>query len=195
MLWVNGTLELSFIYLGDDGTIVMDPRLGADPVNPEEEAKLGTKVGKYTLSDEKADVTWSDGSKSTYNLQYNKGDISGWDSGIMVRCDKYPANTKFEKSFKGGNVVSGGGSLVGSFQTYNFHQNGTFDLGTQGTISTAETGGISTGSYKGTYQLGGNTLKLAFEDGKTDTFVITPFEDYYGKEGFILNGTHFKIAE
>lgn len=194
-IFMSGSLSISFVYLGNDGTIVIDPKLGADPINPDAEAKLSTRVGKYSISNKNATVTWRDGSKNSYSVEYQKGEISGWDAGVMVKCDKYPANTRFEKSFKGGNVVSGGGTLVGSFRNYNFHSNGTFDLGTQGIISTTETGASSDKSFKGTYILGGNTLKLTFDDGKADTFVIAPFEDYYGKEGFILNGTHFKIAQ
>lgn len=192
-LWINGPLELSFIYLGNDGTIVINPKLGTEPINADGEAKNGTEVGTYKISGDKADIIWRNGTKATKTIETKNGVITSWDGGIMVKCEKYAPNTKFEKSFTGGNVVSGGGSMVGSFHTYNFHNNGSFDLESQGTISTSVVGGISTGNLKGTYLLGGNTLKLTFANGKVDIFVIAPFEDYYGKEGFILNGTHFKI--
>ncbi|MBU1821738.1 MAG: hypothetical protein KKG00_09555 [Bacteroidetes bacterium] len=193
--WAStGTLEISILYLGNDGVVVLNPALGADPVNPAAEAAARpSEVGRYRLTGNQAQVTWQDGRQQTLSIERDsQGELSAWDGGLTSLCQKFGANTRLDKCYTG--TATAGRGSVSNTSTYRFQANGTFELNSLGTISTGIAGQASEGQYRGTYTLGGNTLRLSFADGRKENIVITPFTDYNRREGFIMNGRQFKLC-
>lgn len=184
----GSTLDLKWIFLGDNGTIVINPRNGVNPVNYAAEANNNIKnVGKYNLSNNVLNITWQDGKTTSWKVGYGNGDINIIDGGITTRPKAVPANYKLSGQYAAGAVLAN----VAAFQTMVFNKDGTFTLHKAGYVSTADVSGTSTSDSKGTYKISGNTLWLNFDNGEVQKSVLYIMEYPDGKKRLIINQSSF----
>jgi hypothetical protein len=184
----NG-LSLSWIYLGDDGTIVINPKNGVDPINYDlEKQNNGGNIGKYIISDKKLKINWDEGKTEEWDLEYDKDDeISVINGGIVTRQKGLPSDYKLNGQYAASSILPN----VGRIQTFLFKDDGTFSLNSMGFIQTEDVGSSSQGSKKGTYTIKGNTMHMNFDDGDKLVAVITVFGEEKEKKFLVLNTTPF----
>lgn len=184
----GSTLELKWIFLGDNGTVVVNPKNGVNPVNYAAELKNNAaNVGKYHIAGKKLNITWGNGKTVSWGLDFRDGDISVMDAGLVTRPKPMPANYKLSGQYAAGAVLPN----VASFQTMVFSKDGTFKLNKAGYVSTADVSGTSTSDSKGTYKISGNTLWLNFDNGDVQKSVLYIMEYPDGKRRLIINQSSF----
>lgn len=184
----GSSLDLSWIFLGNDGTIVKDPENGVNPINYTAELNNNAKnVGKYKIEGNKLNITWSDGKKTSWSLEYRNGDISAMDGGIVSRPKGVPDNYKLSGQYSAGAVLPN----VSSVHTLVFSNNGSFTLNKSGAVSTRDVSAISTSDSKGTYKISGNTLWLNFDNGNKEIAVIYIWDAGAGKKYLVINKQSF----
>lgn len=183
----NG-LSLSWIYLGNDGTIVQDPKNGADPVDINlEKQNNADNVGTYKMNDKKMEVTWQNGKTAEWSLEYDKEEISAIDGGIVTLQKGMPSGYMLDGQYAASAMLPN----VGQIQTFVFKPNGTFTLNTMGVVRTEDAGSTSEAKTKGTYSIKGNTMKINFDNGQKIVGVITVFGDAAEKKFLVLNNSSF----
>lgn len=183
--YFNGT-SLDWIYLGNDGTIVRDPKNGADPIdNNLEKQNNADNVGSYKINDKKLLLTWQDGKTTEWGLEYDKGEISAIDGGIVTLQTGLPSGYKLDGQYAASALLAN----VGQVQTFVFKKDGTFTLNTLGVVSTEDVGATAEGNKKGTYTINGNTIKINFNNGEKTIGVITIFGNAGEKKNLILNNS------
>ena len=183
----NG-LSLSWIYLGSDGVIVQDPKNGADPIDVNlEKQNNAANVGRYKISDKKMEVTFQDGKTEEWNLEYEKGEISAINGGLVSVQTGMPAGYTLDGQFAASAMLPN----VGQIQTFVFKPDGTFTLNTMGVVSTEDVGSSAENNKKGTYTITGNTMRINFDDGQKVIAVITIFGEGDEKKFLILNNSSF----
>lgn len=184
----GSTLELTWIFLGDNGTIIINPKNGVNPVNYSAELKNNAKnVGKYNIAGDKLNIIWSGGKADQWSLAFDKLGISVMNGGIVTRPQAMPANYKLSGQYAAGAVLSN----VASFQTMVFSKDGTFKLNKAGYVSTADVSATSTSDSKGTYKIAGNTLWLNFDNGDVQISVLYIMTYPDGKKRLIINQSSF----
>jgi hypothetical protein len=190
-MWTSqyGTsLDLTWLFLGSNGTIVRNPKHGVNPINYKLELADNSKnVGKYTIAGDKLNINWQNGKKDTWRLDSKNGEFTAIDGGIVSRPKALPANYKLSGQYAAGAFLPS----VSSVSTFVFNNNGTFTLGKSGAVHTADVSGQSTSSSRGTYKITGNTLTLNFEDGKKEDSVIWVWEQGKGKRYLVINNRSF----
>ncbi|MDQ6757131.1 MAG: hypothetical protein M3004_09360 [Bacteroidota bacterium] len=184
----GNSLELSWLFLGNNGTIVRDPKHGVNPINFSAElADNADNAGKYKISNNKLNVTWQNGRTENWGLEYDHGELSAVDGGLVSRPDALPANYKISGQYAASAVLPG----VSSVQTFVFSKDGTFTLNRLGTVHTAEVGGKSESNSNGTYTIGGNTLHLNFANGEKQVATIWMWDQGNGKHHLVINKSSF----
>lgn len=182
------SLDISWIHLGNAGSIVRNPKNGNNPINYRAElTNNANNVGKYKIVNNKLNITWSNGKTASWSLETKNGDISAIDGGIVTRPAPMPANYKLNGQFAGGAILPN----VGSIHTFVFTKDGTFTLNRQGTISTADVSAISQDTNKGTYSISGNTLRLNFDNGQKQVANILIWDMGGGKSHLVINSTSY----
>lgn len=85
----NG-LSITWVYLGNDGVIVWDPKHGVDPVNvAAEKADNSANTGTYKLAGNKLLVNWQNGKSAEMSVEYNGKAISAIDGGLTTKHYPY----------------------------------------------------------------------------------------------------------
>ena len=192
MSWYSSygiTLDLNWIFLGNDGTFVRDPKNGVNPINYAAELQNNAdNVGKYKIEGKKLYLTLNKNRTATWGLEYNdKGEISAMDAGLVTRPKAMPANYTLNGQYAASAVLPN----VSSVHTLVFSHDGTFTLNKQGAVSTSDMSAISKSDSKGTYKITGNTLWLNFDNGETHTGTIWIWELDKGKRNLVINRSYF----
>jgi hypothetical protein len=189
LMWTGSygsSLDISWLYLSDDGNIVVNPKYGVNPVYMNAEKLNNETAGRYKIEGDELKVTWLNGKTEDWKLERSNGDYSAINGGLVSQPQALPANYKLTGKFSAGGVlpnVSASSILV-------FNGDGKFTVSNLGTVSTAETGGSSASQHNGTYKINGNTLSLTFADGKTEVSPICQW-DIGGKRHLIIGTSSY----
>lgn len=187
-MW-SGSLSIEWIYLGNDGTIVFNPKNGVNPVNIAAEIKNNqSATGTYKVVGTMLQIKWKDGKSANWNFEKTKGEYSAIDGGITVIPDVLPANYKLNGSYSAGAVTAN----LSASSTLNFTPDGKFTEGRYGAVSTAETGASSADKRAGTYTITGNTLKLKYNNGENYVAVVGIYKISNTLTYFIINNSSYK---
>jgi hypothetical protein len=171
----NGNTSLNWYFLADNGTIVVDPIHGVNPVNLYEERQDNMKnMGTYVLTNNSLKVKWLNGTASDVEVEYKNGDLCRIDAlSLVMRQKGVPANFKLNGTYSG---VLSAGSVSGG-RSFSFSNRGTFSVVNTGYISSGAGSGTSTAQNSGTYTISGNTLTLNFNDGKIEKSAIAIWDN------------------
>lgn len=161
MYITTGKVDLSWYYLGDDGTLVKNPKNGVNPVNSKAETENNfEKTGTYKITGNKIATKWAKGGENTLSLKFKDGDITEMDvMGTMIRQKGLPKDFKLSGTYRG---LNNGG-------LYYFESNGCFYR------SLIEDG--EKVEREGTYSINGNNLVLVFSDGKKELCLIALLDE------------------
>lgn len=190
-MWMGmygSSLDISWIYLGNGGSIVRNPKHGVNPVDFKAElTNNANNTGKYKINGNKLFITWSNGKTEEWSLETKNGDYTAINGGIVTRPAPLPANYKLNGQYAGGAVLPN----VSSIRTFVFNRDGTFSLNRSGAVHTADVTGLSQDTNKGTYTITGNTLRLNFDNGQKQVANILVWDTGGGKKHLVINGTSF----
>jgi hypothetical protein len=189
----NGLIAYTTYCVSANGIVVVNPRLGADPLRPAEEAKLHpSEVGRYRIEGDEAIVRWHDGHQTTLPVQRSPtGKLEQWGSYLSKPLPRLLPQVRFERVLKATrNNVS-----VNLFTQpkacdwqYHFHKNGTFDW-YGGELNGRDSLRVRATRRQGTYQLGGHTLRLSFGNGEKQTLVVGGIAHRFSDlESLVMNG-------
>jgi hypothetical protein len=182
------SLDINWIFLGADGTIVYDPKNGVDPISyKNEEQNNGNNIGKYQVVGKKMIITWRNGKKAEWSLESKGSDFSTINGGIVTRQDRLPANYRIAGQYAASAVMPN----VASVRTFVFSKDGTFTHNSLGTVTTADVTGQKEWNQKGTYTISGNTLTLNFADGTIRKAVVCIWDMGDGTKSLVINGSYF----
>ncbi|HEX8377072.1 MAG TPA: hypothetical protein VF602_04590 [Pedobacter sp.] len=191
MSWMNQygtTLDLSWIFLGDNGMIVRDPKHGVNPINYQAElADNANNVGKYSIANKVLKVTWQNGKTTSWSLESANGELTAIDAGIVSRPAALPNNFRISGQYAAGAFLPN----VSSVQTLVFNTNGTFTQSKSGAVHNNDVSAISKSDNKGTYNITGNTLQLNFDNGEKLVAVIRIWDMGKGKKHLVINRSSF----
>lgn len=188
VMW-GSSLQISWVYLGNDGTIIYNPKHGVNPVNiAAEVADNAANTGNYKVVGSTLKITWKDGKSASWNFEKEKGEFSAIDGGICTKPEQLPSNYKLNSTYSGGAVTAN----LSASSTLKFTPDGKFTEGRTGTVSTAATSAISSNQRGGTYLINGNTLKLKYTSGETYTAVVGIYKISPTLTYFIINTTSYK---
>ena len=132
-------------------------------------------------------ITWQDGKTADWDLEYDKGEISAIDGGIVTLQTGLPAGYKLDGQYAASAMLAN----VGQVQTFVFKNDGTFTLSTLGVVETKDVGATAEGNKKGTYSITGNTMRINFDEGEKIVAVITVFGKDGEKKFLVLNNSSF----
>ncbi len=168
--YIVGGLQIGWLWLGDDGNFVKNPVRGADPLNIAAERELNTaNTGTYTKNGDVIAVTYQDGKKEDWKMEYLDGRLNTIDGWFVQEQEGLPNNYKLNGSFTGNFKIG----YVGKQQTYTFRDDGSFSLGSTATVNVDGAGGTATGEPEsGTYAIKGNTLHLTMNNGDQSVALI-----------------------
>lgn len=186
----SSSLQITWIFLGTDGTIIKNPRLGVNPLDKDKETAINpASVGKYTQNGDKMDITWNDGSKQSLNVQYKDGKMSGYDGGVCTVAKSFSADS-FPNEVYTGQGAFGGGTLS-EYITLTLNSDKTYIWFSR--IYVQQTGTWSEKTENGTYTLNKNTLRLIAPNGAShpEYFTVQPY-DMGNQIDLILGQSHFK---
>jgi len=184
----GSSLDISWIHLGNMGSIVVNPENGTNPVNYAAELRTNaSNLGKYKIENNKLVITWNNGKKDQWSLETKGGEITAINSGIATRPQPMPANYRISGQYAGGAVLPN----VSSIRTFVFTKDGTFTLNRSGAINTADVSSLSQDTNGGTYSISGNTLRLNFDNGQKEVANILIWNMGEGKKYLVINGTSF----
>ncbi len=178
-------LNLSWLFLGDDGTFVIDPKNGADPVNYAlERQNNADNVGKYTQSGNKIIARYDKGNTREWAVDYQNGKLNTIDGLYSSLATSMPAGYKLSGDYTWTALLAN----VGTIQTFTFSTDGTFKLHGMGAVNTPQTSAISQENKGGTYSISGNTLRLSYNTGEKSVALIGIYQNSY----IVLNNNYFK---
>ena len=177
----SGSLNISWIFLGTDGTIIRNPFYGVNPIQKDKEiANDGQSVGVYTKTATGFDIKWADGSDQSLNAQFKNGKLSGFDGGVCTNAKSYAT-----KSFPNETYTNSGVTLTLSSDNTFSWKTSMYDSNSRTYQETIKTG---------TYELQANTLKfIGSEDFIYNNrhFTVQPY-DMGTTVDLILGTSHFK---
>ncbi len=184
--YFNGNTALDWYFLADNGTIVVDPKHGVNPVNlAEERVDNMNNMGTYIIANNQLKVKWLNGRTSDLQLEYKNGDIIGIDVGsIVMRQTGLPANYKLNGTYSG--VMTSASVAAGS--RFTFSNSGSFTSTGTGYVSTGAGNGTTEKQSSGTYSISGNTLTLQYSDGRVEKSVIAVWENR-----LVINGVSMPL--
>ena len=183
----GGSLTISWIYLGDDGTIVHNPVHGVDPIDIAAEKKDNeANVGTYEIKGKKMLITWNNDETAEWSIEKEKGEISIIDGGIVTVPEKFEEGETIKGRFAA-TALGGGFSRV---QTFVFKKNGKFEIVNSTAVSNDYISDYGENAKTGRYELKGNTLQLRYEDGSEQTATIAHWKDEDGLQ-LVINGSSF----
>jgi len=187
-MWSSG-LSIEWIYLGNDGTIISNPKHGVNPVKVAlESANNAAATGNYKIAGNTFQIKWKNGKSEVWSFEKTKGEYSAINGGIVTIPGALPANYKLNGSYSAGAVTAN----LSSSSTLNFTPDGKFTEGRYGAVSTAETGASSSDKRGGTYTVTGNTLKLKYNSGETYVAVVGIYKISNTLTYFIINSSSYK---
>ncbi len=190
LLWTNSygtSLDISWLYLGDDGTLVRNPTGGVNPVDVAwERQHNAANTGTYTLEDNRMLITWANGQTVTWNVEYEGGDLSAVDGGLVTEPDALPDDYRLDGQYATSAVLPD----VSGSQTLIFRPDGTFERSTLGTVHAGIASGQSASEAQGTYLISGNTLTLTMANGDVKKSIICTMA-IYKDPSLVINSSHY----
>lgn len=173
MYITTGKVDISWYYLGDDGSLVKNPKNGVQPVNIKaEKLNNNSNTGTYKITGSKIEIKWASGDVSVLPLKFKDGDISEMDiMGTMIRQKGLPKDFILSGDFKGFN---NGGAYI-------FESDGAFAR------SLNEDGEQVVKS--GTFLVKGNNLILTFSDGSKEQCLIALLD-----EDLVINTSFYTVV-
>jgi len=186
--WLTGGTSLNWYFFADNGTIVLDPKHGANPVNLAEERVDNMKnMGTYSISNNLLKIKWVNGLTTEVEVEYKNGELIRIDAfSIVMRLKEFPANYKLNGTYSGvmgvGNVAQG--------RTFSFSNNGTFTSLNTGYVSTGMGNAIAEKNNSGNYSINGNTLVLNYADGNIEKAPIAIWDDR-----LVINSTSLPLVK
>ncbi|WP_316772165.1 lipocalin family protein [Pedobacter frigiditerrae] len=187
-MWSSG-LSIEWIYLGDDGTIIFNPKYGVNPVNiAAESANNASGSGTYKIVGNTFQIKWKNGKSDSWSFEKTKGQYSAINGGIVTIPEALPANYKLNGSYSAGAITAN----LSSSSKLNFTPDGKFTQGSYGAVSTNETGASSSSKNSGTYTVSGHTLKLKYNSGETYVAVVGIYKISNTLTYFIINSSSYK---
>ena len=181
------SLDISWIYMDEDGNIVKNPKHGVNPVDWAKEKQDNAKyTGTYKIEGDKLNISWSDGKTASWSLEKKDGEYSIIDGGITTKQEGLPEDYRIEGQYASSVVLPN----VAATSTLVFKKDGTFTSSNYGTVSTHDVSGESKSANTGTYQISGNTLTMKFPDGKVEKSVITIW-DMDGQKNLVINSKYY----
>ena len=186
--YIVGGLRIGWLWLGDDGTFVRDPKFGVDPVNTAmEKEHNASNAGTYSKNGSVIAVTYYTGKKENWAMDYDKGKLNTIDGWFVAPQTGLPANYKLEGKFSANFQIG----YISKQQTYTFNNDGTLTLTGQATVNTGATGATASGgAQKGTYVIKGNTMNIKMANGDNSIAVIGFLPG--AKPAIIINNAMFK---
>lgn len=186
--WLTGGSSLNWYFFADNGTIVLDPKHGANPVDLAAERVDNMKnMGTYSFSNNLLKIKWVNGLSTEVEVEYKNGELISIDAfSVVMRLTGLPANFKLNSTYSG---VMGGGS-VAQGRTFTFSQNGTFTSVNTGYVSTSMGNAIAEKSNSGNYSITGNTLVLNYADGTIEKAPIAIWDDR-----LVINNTSLPLVK
>jgi hypothetical protein len=182
------SLDINWVFLGADGTIVYDPVSGVDPIDYKtEERHNSNKIGKYKLAGKKMFITWRNGKKEEWGIETKGAELTVLDGGIVTRQARMPAAYRLDGQFAASAVMPN----LGSVRTFVFSKDGSFTLNTLGTVTTPDVAAQKEWDQKGTYFITGNTLTLQFASGEKKKSLICIWDMGDGTKSLVINGSYF----
>lgn len=185
--WLTGGTSLNWYFFADNGTIVLDPKHGANPVNLAEERIDNMKnMGTYSFSNNLLKIKWVNGLTTEVEVEYKNGELIRIDAfSIVMRLTGFPANYKLNGTYNG--VMGVGGIAQG--RTFSFSNNGTFTSLNTGYVSTGMGNATAEKSSSGNYSISGNTLVLNYADGNVEKAPIAIWDDR-----LVINNTSLPLV-
>lgn len=184
---IAGGLRLYWLYLGDDGTFVKDPKFGVDPVNYTlEKQNNSLNVGTYKKTHDMIMVTYANGKTETWKIEYLNGTLNTIDGLYASIESPLPSNFKLNGSFTA-NLYT---TSIASTQTYTFNNDGNVTLTGLGAIRNDATNATASSQKRGTYFIKGNTISINFTNEQPLRAVIGFLPGT--KPSVIINETLFK---
>lgn len=181
-------LDVNWVFLGADGTIVYDPVSGADPIDYKAEVLQNPdNIGKYKIAGKKMFVTWRNGKKEEWSIETKGAELTYIDGGIVTRQNRLPANYRIAGQYASSVVMPN----LGSTRTFVFNKNGTFSLNALGTVTTTDVSSQKEWDTKGVYSITGNTLTLQFANGQKTKSLICVWEMGDGTKSLVINKSYF----
>jgi len=183
----GSNLDISWIFLSDDGKIVRNPVHGVNPVNWEkEQQENAANTGRYEEKDGKLAITWGNGKTASWSVDRKDDKISSMDGGIISEPDAMPANYRIEGQYAASTVLPN----VANSQTLVFQKDGNFSMSSLGTVTTPDVAASSQNDKKGTYDISGNTLTFNFAGGDVKKSVICIW-DMDGGKNLVINSRYY----
>ena len=173
--WMTGGTSLNWYFFADNGTVVVDPKHGVNPVNlAAERADNMINMGTYVMTNNSLKVQWLNGTNSDVEVEYKNGELIRIDAfSIVMRQKGFPANFKLNGTYSG---VSGVGD-VAQGRNFTFSENGRFSVTNTGYISNQATNNTVSQNQSGTYRIIGNTLILEYAGGNVEMAPIAIWDD------------------
>ena len=183
----GSNLDISWIYLSDDGKIVRNPVHGVNPVDwAKEKTDNAKNTGTYTEKDGKLQISWGDGKTANWSIEREKGKVTIIDGGIVSEPDAMPANYRIDGKYAASTVLPN----VANSQTLVFQKDGTFSMSNLGTVTTPDVAKAVQDDKAGTYDISGNTLTFKFANGEVKKSVICIW-DMDGEKNLVINGRYY----
>lgn len=173
--WMTGGTSLNWYFFADNGTVVVDPKHGVNPVNlAAERADNMKNMGTYVMTNNSLKISWLNGTTSDVEVEYKNGELIRIDAfSIVMRQKGFPANFKLNGTYNG---VSGVGD-VAQGRNFIFSGNGSFSVTNTGYVSNEATNNNVSNTKSGSYRINGNTLTLEYADGTVEMAPIAIWDD------------------
>lgn len=185
--YIVGGLSIDWLWLGDDGSFVLNPVKGANPIDMAvEKEQNAANTGTYTKNGDVITVTYTTGKTAQWNMEYLDGKLNTIDGWFAAPQKGLPDNFTLNGNFTGNFKVG----YVSKQQTYSFSDDGTLALTGMATVNVNGDGGTATGeAEKGTYTIQGNTLHIRMNNGDRSVALIGVIPG--DKPSIIINYTMF----
>ena len=185
-MW-SGSLSIKWIWIGADGSIVVDPKHGVDPIDIAAETKdNAANTGTFKVVNTDLVITWKNGKSEKWGFEKKGADFSYLNVGVLTKQPSMAANYKLTGKFSAGAVTAN----LAATSTLVFSGDGKFTEGRMGSVSTPQDGASSSDRRTGTYNITGNTLKLNYSSGEKVAAVIA-IMDIGGRKWLIINDSSY----
>jgi hypothetical protein len=147
--------------------------------------KLDPKnCGVYTVAGDKLTIqrTGEEANTYAYTTEGERAAVIHFSGPALVRVGRFAAHAALDGNYEGGSSAAGGGVFIAASSHFNLHPDGSFESGSVVGFDSAgekvSVGGGAVGApAKGKYDLSGNTISLAYADGKSVSFTAYPYPD------------------
>jgi hypothetical protein len=191
----TGTLEKAAWYFAPDGTVYRDLESG---FSGSELAQHKGPRGTYSVEGGKMTITWSDGKKSTSEIERDDPAFT-WDMGIFTPVQPFDDEDALVAEWEGGESLSTGGNHASVSKSLQLREDGTFTWSAvsflKGETDRTVVSGGGQGATEGSWKLDGYSLSLTSSGGQTFRGIAFPYDDDktpVNPDRFFFAGTMYK---